>query len=276
MVAIPAPAAHGLGACATVRQSEDHPAHADGQQEHEADQARVGEDLDVQVLDAPFASLGGERLVDDVGKAPACVGEVRLEDLGARGALPADPEDRVVLPDADPDVREHRPLRVRLDAFGLALLRDPEEADELLERVGADRRHARRHDRDEREQGDEALGREPEPAARDERRGQRTDREPDGSGERAGHDEAERARDEGDCEQPRGGQPARAQEDPGDGEAGHDRARARRDRDDRGRTAAASPGSRRRRRPRRRTGRARRSSRRRTRGRTIPSTSARS
>ena len=61
------------------------------------------------------------------------IGSNLVRALLARGALPADADDRVVLPDPDADVGEHGPLRVRLDALGIPSLADPEEADELLE-----------------------------------------------------------------------------------------------------------------------------------------------
>ena len=98
-----------------ARQASASPDAPTSEQEHEADHPGVREHLDVEVLDAPLAPFRREREVDDVREALARVGDVRLEDLRARGALPADADDRVVLRDPQPDVGEHRALRVGLD-----------------------------------------------------------------------------------------------------------------------------------------------------------------
>ncbi|MBM2821686.1 MAG: hypothetical protein HW413_432 [Thermoleophilia bacterium] len=133
---------------------EDEPGRADSEQQQESDHTGVGEHLDVEVLDAPLATFRREREIDDVRKALARVGDVRLEDLRAGGALPADADDRVVLPDPQPDVGEHGPLRVRLDADGRLVPPDPNEAQEVLERVAAYCGHTAgdyRHDRNQSE-----------------------------------------------------------------------------------------------------------------------------
>ena len=112
-----APAAQGVGARAAARHASCEPRGADEQEQRESDHAGVGEHLDVEVLDAPQRSSRREREVD-VREAAARVVDVRLEDLRPRRALPADAHDRVVLEDPQPDVGEHRALRVRLHADG--------------------------------------------------------------------------------------------------------------------------------------------------------------
>ena len=138
----PAPAAQGVGARAAARQASTSPAPPTTRSRASPIDAGVGEHLDVEVLDAPLAALRGEREVDDVREPLARIVDVRLEDLGTRRALPADPEDRAVLEDPQADVGEHRALRVRLHALGGLVPVEADEAQEVLERLAANHDHA--------------------------------------------------------------------------------------------------------------------------------------
>ena len=90
---------------------EDERGPANGEEEREADDPGVGEDLDVEVLDAPAILARRKRKVDDVREALARIRHDKLEHVRARRALPPDAGDGVVLEDAQPDVGEHRALR---------------------------------------------------------------------------------------------------------------------------------------------------------------------
>ena len=180
---------------------EDEPGRADSEQQEESDHTGVGEHLDVEVLDAPLATFRREREVDDIGKALARVGDVRLEDLRPRGALPADADDRVVLPDPQPDVGEHGPLRVRLDADGRLVAANADEAQEVLERVAANGGHAAGDYDHDRGQGENSAPRRREAAARREPECHGAEREPACSCDRARDDETEHAAGERDGEE---------------------------------------------------------------------------
>ena len=169
---------------------EREPRRADEEQQREPDHACVREHLDVEVLDAPLAPFGREREVVDVREARARVVDVRLEHLRPRRALPADADDRVVLCDPQPDVGEHRALRVRLDADRRLVAADAEEAQEVLERVSAHGRHAAGDDRDDRDERERLSSARPEaPTRRDPERDD-AEREPSGRGDRPGEDRA--------------------------------------------------------------------------------------
>jgi len=111
--------------------------------EDETDDARVGEELDPEALDAPRMLGRRVRLCGLVGKSPVRVGQVRLVPVGR--ALEPDPEPGVVPPDPQADVGEHRPLRPGLDVLvRLGGRRDAEEGgDSRRCRILADRRRLR-------------------------------------------------------------------------------------------------------------------------------------
>ena len=104
--------------------------------------------------------------------------EIRLEDVDALRSLPPHTQNRVVLPDPEADVGQHGPLRVCLDSLRRLVAAHPQETHELLERVGADRRHATRDDGNECEGGEEAARRGVEAASCGDRQNQSAEREP--------------------------------------------------------------------------------------------------
>ena len=90
-----------IGVCLTlfVSNREDQPSRTDHEQEHQPDHTGVGKHLDVEVLDAPLATFSRECEVDDIREPLARVRDVGLEHVWPRRALPANAQDRVVLPD---------------------------------------------------------------------------------------------------------------------------------------------------------------------------------
>ena len=91
-------------------------------------------------------------------------------------------------------------LRVALDPECLFLLAEPDELEEVVQRVAADRGDTGTDDGDDRDEREQAPARRPEPPASRED-GERPEREPDRRCYRAGHDHPDDARDEREREE---------------------------------------------------------------------------
>ena len=179
--------------------------------EHAADDAEVGEHLDVGVLDARRGAPATGTPISGVGRGSCSVqraaGAARRRTRRSSACQPA-PSDGVVDEDAPAVVDEHRPLDVGLDAGLLLLVADPDEVEERLHVAAAEDDHAaedrRRRCRRSRPRGGS------ERRARPPRRPPRPRASPIAPAERSRDEEAERACDAGRRREPPVDAPRRA------------------------------------------------------------------
>ena len=133
------------------------PTAADGEQEEQTDDA-ASASIWMYRFWTPHSRPGAGNASATTFGALVRVLEIRLEDVDALRSLPPHARTGLSCQILRP-MRQHGPLRVCLDSLRRLVAAHPQETHELLERVGADRRHATRDDGNECEGGEEAARR---------------------------------------------------------------------------------------------------------------------
>src|SRR5581483_2910064 len=174
---------------------EREPADEDGDEEHEPDDAGLGERLDVEVLDAPRVLRRRKSAGRRARELLACVGEVRRVDGVLERALEARTDRRVVEEDPPADVDQQRPLDERLDVPLLLLRADPEVAQEMSDVAAAQGDEAGDDDERQAEDRGQPPPRSGAAPATGGDRGRGGQAEADRAGGGAGEDQADHARE---------------------------------------------------------------------------------
>ena len=169
--------------------------------EREPDDAGIGEQLHPEILHAPGMGRRRVRLRWLVGEPAPRRCEVGL--VAVERALEADAAERMVLPDAQADVGEHRPLRARLHVFGGRGRGglDAQEREEVRDVVAAQRERPDCDDGDDRGDRSRSCTRQRPCAPPDDERCGRGEDDACEREDRGREDQADRTRRDGENRQ---------------------------------------------------------------------------